>query len=151
LKHGRRREHGLESTEHDVGFRPPLECILAKKSHERCCNVVVAFNETLVVSGGPKECMHRLDGAWCRPVENRLNFLRIHGDTCPGDDMVEVGDLALAEFALGALDEELRFQQLGEDQPNMKEVLHPAAVVDQYVIKKKLAQTGGEKVEAPHS
>jgi hypothetical protein len=51
--------------------------------------------------------------------------------------MVEVGDLALAEFALGALDEELRFQQLGEDQPNMKEVLHPAAVVDQYVIKKK--------------
>jgi hypothetical protein len=136
MKHERHRERRQESVERGVDFRPPSERILAKQSRERCCDVAVAFNETLVVSSEPQESVHHLDGARWRPVEHRLHFSAIHGDTHPGDDMAEVGDLALAEFTLGALDEELRFQQLGEDQPNMKKVLCPAAAVDQDVIEK---------------
>jgi hypothetical protein len=64
--------------------------------------------------------------------------------------VAEVDDLALAEFTLGALDEELGFEQLGEGEPNMKMVLRLAAAVDEDVVKKKLAQTGEERVETPH-
>jgi hypothetical protein len=50
--------------------------------------------------------------------------------------VAEVDDLALAEFTLGALDEELGFEQLGEGEPNMKMVLRLAAAVDEDVVKK---------------
>jgi hypothetical protein len=136
LEHKRRCERRLESAERDVSFKPPAKRVFAEHRRERHRDVIVAFNKSPVVADEPQERAHCLDGARRRPIQHRLHLSTIHGDTSLRDDMSQVGDLTLSELALGALDEELALQQLGEDQPNVKKMLRPAAAIDQDVVKK---------------
>ena len=46
---------------------------------------------------------------------NGLHLGRIHGDSCHGDDVVEVGDGGGPKGAFGALDEELVAAELIEN------------------------------------
>ena len=65
------------------------------------------MDELAVLPGEAEETPHSPGRTWSQPIMDCLHLGRIHGHTCRGYDMAEVGDGGSSEGTLVALDEEL--------------------------------------------
>jgi hypothetical protein len=90
LEHRSHHECALESLEGRLGLGGPGEAVFLKQAHEWCCYVVVARDETPVVSGEVEEGTNRPDGPWHRPIDHGLDLLMIHGHTFCRDNVTQI-------------------------------------------------------------
>jgi hypothetical protein len=125
LEHRRRCERVLESPEGRLSLGGPSEAFFLEQASERCSDVVVAHDETSVVSDKAEEGTNRPDGTRHRPVDHRLDLLMIHGHPFCRDHVAQIGHRLCTELALRQLHEKLMFLQLGQDEANVAKMLGP--------------------------
>lgn len=79
----------------------PTKCFLLEEGFQWCRDDVVVVDEAPIVAYQPEEALQCLD---C------VDLGLIYGNTIVGDDMAEVGDVALSEHALGMLKDHVGVQ-----------------------------------------
>jgi hypothetical protein len=91
-EYGGRRDHSLECRERRGHCVIPREAILFEERCQGRGHRAIVMHELAIVPREPEESTHSTGGARRRPIMNDLHLGQIHGDSCRGDDVAEVGD-----------------------------------------------------------
>ena len=83
--------------------RPYERIVFLQEFSQWGCNLGEISDESSIVVDEAKERLDIVDAGKVRPIDYRLDFAGVDGDTFFGDDVTEESDFRLEELALGQL------------------------------------------------
>lgn len=110
--------------------------VLAEESGEGSSDMSVAFDELSVKACEAEKPTEASGGCRGGPIHHSLNFIRIRGYTCRGDDVAQVIQLGLGEDIFGFFQVELIGGECREDRVQVRDMRRKVAAIDENVVKK---------------